>query len=85
MLRLSENPKQHRQYGYKPSVSVRFLRILADLFIAIFGLNGNRKLATEIQQKINPIMEVDIGAGGGGRKHCFARDMVGLYGMRAQF
>lgn len=84
MLGLDENPRQHQQYGYKPGAVVRFLRLLADVFIAIFRLNGNWRLATEIQQKINPVIKVDIGGGieavfrtGHGRLVWHARTILG--------
>lgn len=59
----SPNERKDNKIGYSPSALVKLIRNAADIFIGLFNLNSNNKLAVEIQQKLNPVIEVALANG----------------------
>lgn len=59
------SPGGHKngKFGYKPSVAIKYTRKLAKGLISLFGLNKNSRFIVELQQQIDPVMDVDIGDG----------------------
>jgi FkbM family methyltransferase len=62
---LYPSPDAHKsgQFGYKPNTFVTFLRSIAKLIITIFRLNSNNRLIVEIQQMLDPAINVRLPSG----------------------
>jgi FkbM family methyltransferase len=56
------SPQSHAsgQFGYQPNTLIRFFRFLARQIVWLFGLNGNNRLMVEVQQLLDPTIEVPL-------------------------
>ena len=57
-----ESPDHHKSgtFGYKPNFGVKVIRILARILIVVLRLNSNKRFFIELQQQLDPVIEIDI-------------------------
>ncbi len=56
-------PEEQEKLGFEPNFFINALRRLADLSVILFRLNGNNRFVTELHQKLDPTIEVELPQG----------------------